>query len=220
MAYTAYYRLNGDGVDAMGTYHLTNLNATTFISGKFSSCANFVAASNQELYVLNNLGITGGNITMSIWVNNTSQPAESKYFVHANQSSATNNVGNCFYYKTTGGAGKVYFDRVKYSVAFNEATVMYTLTNGVWYNLIYTYDGSNVRGYINGALAAGPTASSGNGTSGGVDYFSIGNDYGGTTLWSDAKIDEVIVESRAWTAAQIKNYYNFSMGRYAPKMRW
>jgi hypothetical protein len=95
-----------------------------------------------------------------------------------------------------------------------------------WYHLAATYDGTNVRIYINGVLVVGPTDVGGplrwiSATSGNYpERFAIGVWLDpGYDLWIDGTIDEVRYYSRALDAGEINalmtesGYYPFA---YAP----
>jgi energy-converting hydrogenase Eha subunit B len=77
-----------------------------------------------------------------------------------------------------------------------------------------TYDGTNMRGYLNGALVSGPTAASGTGGSAfgsSVTYIGAGHDGGNTAAsflhFTSGIIDDAAIFSRALSAAEIATWY-------------
>jgi hypothetical protein len=77
-------------------------------------------------------------------------------------------------------------------------------STGVWYHVVCSYDGTNIRGYLNAAVL-GATAS---GTPGlNADPLAIGSLYGGTNHWFNGRIDDVRIYNRALTLADIQELY-------------
>lgn len=96
-------------------------------------------------------------------------------------------------------------------VAFNCAS---TLATGVWYHVAMVYDGSNLRGYVNGLQDGAVSAS---GTVQTTDYpFRIGA-YApingiGSKAYLAGRVDEVSVYNRALTASEIHAIYSAGGG--------
>jgi len=223
MAYTAYYRLNGDCNDAMGAYHLINTGTATFVQGKFNDCVS-LNGSSQYLSIADNLGVGTSAFTMSCWVNLAAYAGAGLASVFLQLNDETGDT-ECWIELVT-AAGPVYqiaSVRRRMSGTYEYQLVTLPWSLNTWYNAVLVYDSSRIKSYVNGKLY-GDAASSGNGSSSSPNKFIIGEYWTGGApaagYYTNGKIDEVIVEARAWTAAEIKNYYNFSMGLYAPKMRW
>jgi len=215
---TAMYHLS-DTADSSGSgYTLTNTSTVTFPQGRFDNCCRLVSASAQQLYVRNNMGIDGGNITMSCWMKIEAVPVSGTDGTVYGQMSTNTATEYCVLYRYYSGGSYFYFDRARVGVADDVFTYTVSLSTSIWYNLITTYDGTALKGYLNGAYV-GSFACSGNGNNKVRDnYFRIGAVNSAANFF-DGYIDEVIVQNSAWTYSQIRNYYNFSMGRYAPKIR-
>ena len=81
-----------------------------------------------------------------------------------------------------------------------------------------TYDGTNLRGYLDGSLVAGPAAESGSGgTCGEPNYTSVGAIHsGGYMQFMDGEVDESSVWSRALSASEISQLYNSGYGVQYP----
>ncbi len=159
------------------------------------------SGSSQYARITNDLGITNGNCTIELWFNPESTPTSGNAFRLAGKSDAGTNVTYGIRYHNNSGTPRLTFWRVREGTSTDEATYNVTLTNGSWYHIALTYDGSNVRGYLNGVLVAGPTASSGNGSEGGGDFFDIGG--WENTEYTDGKVDDVRVWSDERTQTEI-----------------
>lgn len=67
---TAFWKFNGDGTDATGTYNLTAVNSPTFEAGVVSQATKCLSASAQSWYYPNNPAFLPGNTDFSVagWV--------------------------------------------------------------------------------------------------------------------------------------------------------
>lgn len=209
----AYYRfLTGALItDSKGSFTLTNNNTVgETASGKFGYASDFSATnSNKSLTITNDLGITGGACTLNCWVKNLAEiGADAWGYVH--QQDGGIYVVNQIFYDYNGGTRRLVFDRTRNFVANNR--VYHTITMGTtdWYMLTMTYDTANVRGYVNGDEVGTPAASSGNGTTAGVDRGIVGAAAGsdGTlAYYASSQIDDVAVFTRALSASEISRLY-------------
>jgi len=196
--------------DSGNSYNPNNPStpAPTFVSGgKFNNAVHFVRTSTQYNGLGSDLGISNGAVTISTWVKMTSQPgAGVVYNLLYLSSTAGGNIGYWINYTNT---NTISFIRCKAPSTQQGPTVNLTLTNAVWFHVALTYDLTNVCGYVNGLLVAGPTAASGNGSNTSLGtgwYFSYPAVLGGSTCLN-GDLDEVIVSARAWSAAEVYNYY-------------
>ena len=85
-----------------------------------------------------------------------------------------------------------------------------TVNTGAWFHGVATYDGSNVRIYINGNLES-TNARTGNITSGAKN---IGSNSGGSSEYFNGTIATVKVYDRALSAAEVKQNFNAHRSRY------
>jgi len=219
MAYTAYYRLNGDGVDAMGAYHLTAYGTPTYPAGIFGNSVALYRNSSQYMSIANTLGITNGNVTLSTWVKPLTAPTAGAYNTILYKGNDANDVEYKLYYRASGTSNYLWFLRNRNNVASQGPEILYTIPTTVWTNLIMTYDGTNVVGYINGCYI-GSAAAAGNGSGTTPDQFSIGFNVAAFSNCFNGFIDETIVDTAVWTNTVVRNYYNQAVGRYAPKARF
>jgi len=199
---------------------LTNNNSVIFTDyGKFVKAANFgTANTNKSLYVASDLGITGGSITMSCWVKLNTEIASSLWnFV--TQGDASTFVDFHIRYEFNSGTRRLRFDRTRRGSVTTNAFYNITLGTTNWTHIVMTYDGTTIKGYVNGNFVASATAS-GNGVSNTEDNFGIGADTAtfvatGGSLFASATIDEVAVFSKALSDREIANYYQWAVGRFA-----
>lgn len=81
-----------------------------------------------------------------------------------------------------------------------------TLSDGAWHHVVLTYDGTNVRLYLDGALVAGPLALAG---PIGTENFAVGGRRTGSNISNQyvGDVDEVAVYSRALSAAEVADHF-------------
>jgi hypothetical protein len=212
----AYYKCE-DVSDSKGAYTLTNNNSVTFTGAKYGNGANFGSSnSDKSLSVSNDMGITGGAITISCWVRLLAEIGSGVY-CFTDQNDTGTEVEYDIAYEYNSGAPRIRIDRTKRLVSNNP--IYYTLTMGTsnFYHFALTYDTTNLRAYVNGILVGSPLATSGNGTDTGstTDKFIIGaaqDNLGATGTFASAIIDDVGVFNTALSASDIYSIYIESNG--------
>lgn len=208
MAIKGYWKLNGNANDYSGNGYNGNATNITYsqANGRLNEGAGFNGSSS---YILGNtdLGITGGSITLSAWFKINSQPSNESIYCIIAQSDAGVDVEYYIRYYNKVGTYQVDFIRGRRGVLTNEINVIKTLIIDKWYYFTLTYDGSNIRGYID-SVFSGTMTSSGNGSSGSSDSWSLGRILGFSTWYADGSIDEAIIDNTVWSQAKIKNEYS------------
>lgn len=198
-----YYRFEANGNDSSGNGNnlSTVIGSPSYTSGYFGNGAMF--DNGESISLANNLGIDNGNFSMSIWVKLTAEITGSAFwFIQLNGGDAVD-TGMGIQYEYNAGTRRLYFDRVKWNVAHQGVYYNISLGTSNWYHIVLTYDGSNLRGYLNGSLVAGPTAASGNGSGTTSALTSIG--IAGTTC--AGLIDDVAIFNRVLTQSEITSIY-------------
>lgn len=214
----AYYRLANTSDSGSGGFTLTNNNSVPFVSAKYSNGADFGSSNtNKSLTINNNLGITAGNVSISCWVKLKAEIGSGTWGLvgqEGRQIGGDEWIRYQIGYEYNGGARRLRFSRVKNDVADQTANYTITLGTSSWHHLVLTYDGTNLRGYVDGTLQAGPTAASGfGGSANGHSEFSIGASPSGTNTagevenYASAIIDDVAVFNRVLNSTEVTSLY-------------
>lgn len=198
-----YYRFESDGTDSSGSGNTisTLIGTPTYIPGYFGNGIMF--DNGEAISAANNLSIDNGNFSFSFWVKLTVEISGSAFWLVQINGGDAVDTGMGVQYEYNAGTRRLYFDRVKWNVAHQGPTYNITLGTSNWYHIAMTYDGSNIRGYVNGALVAGPTAASGNGSGTTAPLINVG--IAGTN--TAGIIDDLAIFNRALTAGEILSIY-------------
>lgn len=198
--------LNGNSTDSSGNGNNgtdTNISYSQ-ANGKFGQGAGFNGSS-SKIAIASNLGIDEGSITMSIWtkINN-----RSVYAVLSETLSSSSRVSYSIRITST----TLNFFRTRRGISDDQFAVSDTNTSDMR-NIILTYDGTTLKGYLNGSYV-GQLNCSGNGSRISTSATQFGNGIGADEYFNGS-IDEVIVENVAWSAEKVKKYYTMAKGRFA-----
>lgn len=204
----AYYRLEANGNDstANGYNMATAVGSPSYAASRYNN--GIVLDAGEALSAATNCGIASGAMSISAWIKLSADIASSSVnFIQQNEGDATD-CGHSISYEYNAGTRRLYFRRSKWNVAHQGP--VYNVALGIgWNHIVYTYDGTNVRGYLNGALVAGPTACSGSGagtTSPAIGLYSSPN---GVT-----EMDDVSIFNDALTAAEVLMLYRTNFKTY------
>jgi hypothetical protein len=166
-------------------------NGPTWVTGRigdaldFDGTDDYVDCGDDE-----SLNITG-NITLSLWVNTdtVASGTHRSYLLKGDTSYALkqNSWGNIEFFVYIGGWQAV-------TLPADESF------NGVWHHLAGTYDGSQIKLYVDGILRDTKNYTGAIGTN--TAIVSIGSD-SGTRRYCDARIDDVRIYNRAITAMEV-----------------
>lgn len=210
---SAYYRFNSGALttDSSGNaVTLTNTNSVGEAGGRYGTGADFGSSNTNKLFLANtDLGIGGGACSVACWVKLSAQVTSGAVgYCFIQQEDAGTHTRQEIRYFYNGGTLRISYSRVKMNIAGQGVNVNTTLNVGEWYHLAYTYDGTNVRGYLNGVLQ-GTTAASGDGAAVGVDGIKIGAGDDGSTIenWTSGIIDDAGFWNRALTQNEITSLY-------------
>jgi hypothetical protein len=208
----AYYPYDGTSTDIFAAHNQIKIGSTTFSQGKVGQAVNFGSNNTgNRLRNTDSIGINGGAISISAWVNVTTAPSNQAY-TFVDVDSGANNIGYYLEYADVGGAKSVYFGRDKLCVAVDLASATTTLATGTWYNLTGTFNGSLLSLYINGALQSTSTTAGGNGTCN-QDEIETGSRNNGVTNKYSGLIDEVSIWRKALTPEDASYLYNGGSGQ-------
>jgi hypothetical protein len=216
-----YWKLDessGDVADSVGAITLTNTNTVGFGAAKINNGADFSGTNtNKSLKSSSAPGVGVGAMTMSGWINVTTDPASNViYGLFTNVTNNSNQpIGNQAYYWNVAGTKKLRYNRPPLGVGDSLIDYNVTLSTATWYHVVIVYDGSNQSLYLDGTLVAGPTAQSGLGTdASSANAVSIGArvQSGSTATFFSGKVDEVGLWDRALTGSEITQLYNAGTG--------
>jgi hypothetical protein len=148
---------------------------------------------------------TGINYTASMWIRLDSSTAgvDSRFFWHGNYG--------VLLYKN---AANQFFCYIR-----NESNVVVqalfgTLALGTWLNITGTYDGANIKVYINGQFIT-QLAQTGNIQAANLpNLFSIGGS-AAASFYSKCDISQVLIYNTTLTNSQIQQNFNALRGRYS-----
>ena len=179
---------------------LTNSSDVTAVSGLGQ---NFNGASNQSIdFGTASTLHSSTSLTLEAWINPTSLSASRAILGKANSSNA-----NPFHEYLLGidGTGTKASFSLTTAGALNTLNGTTALSNGTWYHIAATFDGSTMRLYVNGALDASTSAS---GSVGNYSQpFLLGKYYWDNGENFDGKIDEPRFSNNTRSADWIKLEY-------------
>lgn len=198
----AYYRLE-DTSDSKASYTLTNSGGLSFVSAKYGNGIYLPATSG-----LTRTDSLGGIPDLSAWSFAFwaklagVDTANRKFF---NIRSNTNKIAIYMDFAYESSVHKVKFFRDRVGLGAAEASYTTELDATRFHHFAYTYDGTNLLGYIDGQQVAS-TTQSGNGTNSAPDGFSMGTALGGgESFWG--VIDDFAVFSKTLSATEIKTLF-------------
>lgn len=170
-----------------------------------------VKASTQAITIPRNLGITGTNLTLSIWAKHASLPGTTPdeatwQGIIGLSSAASSYIQNVIVLRNASGTIKLAFYRSRSGVANDGLEYTFTPKLNTWYHYALTYDGTNVKGYING-VCVGSAAASGSGSAGSGNEVSIGKWGGGANYYFDGILQESAAFNKALTALEIRSIF-------------
>lgn len=188
------------------TNDLTENGLPAYTPAKFSNGLN-EGAVNVTIYLMTaTTFIDGGAASIVCWVKLLSEIAASTWRLIQQKSPSDGTTSTItIEYQYNAGSPLLNFERGKPGVGSDSATYAITLGTANWYHLALTYDGTTVRGYVNGVEQAS-VASSGEGSGATTPGFSIGADTDGNRKAS-ALIDDVAIFSDKLTAAEVLSLY-------------
>lgn len=223
----AYYKLDessGDAADSVGSRSLIN-TATVAYSAALINNGGDVGTGNTTKYLRNNTddyGISTGALSISIWHKQAAEigSGNNGLAMHGSQAGL---IDSCINYDFNGGTRRLIWNRQRQNAANDLISFNVTLGTTVWNHIVYVYDATNLSGYLNGTLVAGPTAFSGSGIGGvlldGFTLFSNVNQIGSNqygAICPSGLIDEVGIWSRDLTSSEVTQLYNGGVGLTYP----
>lgn len=212
--YSSYIGTGTSLVDLSGGgYTATINNAPTFVSPEPK--AFILNGSTQDITLPSNFnnGITSG--TWEFWVNCTSLPATSGlyqqlYIQEASVWLAIYNISGVIFFGSDLNNGSGWFDG---NGGWNTgARTTSTLSANTWYHVVYSWDGSTIRIYLNGNLESTTSTGSVNIVGAGTTPRSIGSRSGGN--YFNGKFSMFRNYNISLTTDQVLQNYNATKFRF------
>lgn len=207
---------SGNAEDVLGTHTLTNENSVTYTAGLINNCADLGASNtNKRLYRANSLGY----LKTSSW-------SQAGWVKLKNENTGLWNIfdsrnGTDYHlqyirYDYPGSVHTLVCGRGSNGVGATETTYAVDLGTTNWHHIVGTYDGTNLRLYLDGSLVAGPTAggswANGNSISDQTTLGASGNGF----IYASAQFDEVYYFDVALSATEVSQLYNSGDGLAYP----
>jgi len=210
--YFAYYTMDDADItgatieDQSGNGHdATMVNTpTTGEVGKFNESILFESANSEHATIVDHADFKPANITISAWVSRVNAPSSSEIIFSNRETNGINIAGFRFFLVAGGASINIYNN----TTSNGAAGASYT-HDGSFRFLVGTFDGSNVKFYLDGILKA--TGSWANP----IDYTNVNDpmigavNIGGTpSLHINSKIDDLKVFDRAITPDEVTAMFN------------
>jgi len=182
----------------------TLVGSPSIVAGKIGQAVSLNGTS-QDMTVADNnsLSVTTG-ITLAGWVKVTDL-TDYRYLFEKDSGSSGTREYQLYINKTSGILTFVV------QTATGGGQVIYNSTSGVsagsWAHVAITYDGANIRSYINGVADATVTPCT---TSFGNTTRPLTIGYGGSTWYMKGLLDDLRLYNRALSGAEITDLYNFT----------
>ena len=204
----SYWKLDGNSNDSVGSNNGTDTNITySAANGKIIQGAGFNGTSSVINYP--SVPQTGaGEFTMSAWIKGSDFSVRREiigFGKNVNGQGVSMSIGSDSTFD------KLYCD---FYGAFGSVLGTTSLSTSTWYFVVTTYNGTNLKIYLNGTL----DGTGGNFTANIVSNStnSIGKQFWANTSYFTGSIDEVGVWSRALSSTEITTLYNAGAGLQYP----
>ncbi len=160
-------------------------------AGNFNGSNNYVSVANSP-----SLDITGNQITMSAWfyANNTGN--------YGRILSKQTPTGTAYYAMIVNNTFDGIYAAVRTSAGAVSQNIWYPLLPSTWTHAVITYDGANVKLYINGVFV-NQVPLTGTISSAAPYALTMGNYLPGPSQWYSGALDEVKIYNYALSAAQV-----------------
>ncbi len=204
---------SGDAADSSGNGRtMTNNGTTGYVAGLLANAADLGSSNTTKWFSRTDAsGIGTGSYSMAAWVNFYSLPASGTNMQIFYIGNTANNVSSGFYLTNPSGTQLVHFERVRDGVAADSVNITTTLSTSAWHLIGYSYDGSTVTPYIDGA-AQTTVASSGNGSGGSTLGSAIGSLNATGAQLASSKNDLTLLYTRALSAGEWTTLWNGGAG--------
>jgi hypothetical protein len=203
-------RFNGDATDSSGNDNNGTGYNITYVNDRLTKCGSFNGTT-SGIKVLNHSSLNFRNeCTFSAWFKTNS---DSQQVIATKWTTSITSAQNQYSFVIAGN--KTLLLTLRYTSGANyQVFDTETVRVGIWQNAIVSCDSTTMRLYVDGVYKSSKSwpGTINLGTSPpdlGVGYLAANGSSGFNGL-----IDELIIESRAWSHSEIIKYYTNTMGRY------
>jgi hypothetical protein len=211
----SYWKLDessGNAADSIGSATLTNTNVT-YAAGKINNGAVFNGTSSKLVKTAYAIGL-GDTYTYAGWFNPDVLDISNRTLFNIRPASGS--VNNISMEGMANGYIRAILQNSSGTTIKDYRTTSLPLSAGVWYHIACTWDGTNLKIYVNGAE---PTSTkfvdlAGSLTSTNRGIF-VGNEAGTGNYW-DGMHDELGLWGVALTSTKVSELYNSGAGKTYP----
>jgi len=197
----AYYKLDNDATDETGSYNGTASNVT-FDGGRYGLSASFNGSSS---YISTTYIVPASNTaSISSWFNISSTGNYRTLFSDAPSNGAAINTRMQIYFTPTNTFDVIIGNNSGYWVGSSNSIASYI--DGNWHNLIATYNGTDVKVYIDGSLFQSFTSTISFGTAGNQSLVLGKAGLNNVNYWL-GKIDQVRIYDKALSSTEVSSLY-------------
>lgn len=204
---TATITIGASGTSSAGTCTTASTAWGNGATGKFNSSLKFDGTDDSATLTSNSYINVTNPFTLSSWVKlgvtNTIQGIMSKYNFGVGATQYEIRYGN-----TT---NKYDFFSDNYTGTNPSFTFNKTISDTNWHMITVTYDGTTIKGYIDGVLDSSSTKSF---SLSGTGNFALGNDVNSKYL--NGQLDDTRIYQYALTAKQVQDIYNLGAASFRP----
>jgi len=201
--------VGGNGTDANITYSTAN--------GKFGQGAGFNGSS-SKITIADAAALRfPADCSVSVWVNVTSIATSALVSLLCKYDTGGTYGAGGWDFRLYNDAGAIILSWYPYPASAIASYTIPSFATGSWYHLVGTYDGANLKVYVNGVLG-GTTANTTDFTANTkpleIGHFGNLNPSGEIGRWLNGKMDEIALFSRALSSTEISNLYNTNIKKY------
>ena len=219
-----YWPFNGNANDASGSGNngvVTGATLTADRAQNSNSCYNFNVnnwswgSGGDEIYIPFNNSFNSTNITVSSWFMKTSNGTQNQglTIIKRFEYGYSNPNGQTWGVDLDYGSNPFMRTFILQASAQNNQQNILVMGSQIalntWYNVVFSFDGQNLKQYINGVLFSSNNLSGFSLNTNGNSGISIGVSDQANGHWSpfDGKIDDIGIWNRALTQAEITGLY-------------
>lgn len=210
----SWWGMNGNVTDKLGTNNGVAHNVT-YVNGKDNQGVSLATSNSYVAMPGNSFSFANTTFTVSFWVNNSSSTASARVFLSLNNQ---NSGWGVLQMVTSGVLQFRYRDASGGACSFQTTQ---TFNDSKWHNIIIvattntttTASNSVIIYFDGGVISHTPTLTRPYASP--SDSLRIGVNSTLINSISPSVIDEVIIENRAWTATEIKQYYIDNHNRFS-----